>query len=558
MHNRPFFSSLPQREWLNTTAIEHRLTNEGTLDTFDAFHTPKNGKNGKESIMDSGIPEITTERPTYDSTKFEARAATLDKIHTRLQKAATRQMTSPLIEIVGVTWIGKTWLLNEIRARYTKERNYKIENRFTCAALFDLETVEQESAAEIDIYAWYTNFLRRFVPILEQASGEASPPALGILAKEDRLPLDPDELNQVLDSLKQWFANLRQRYFPILLLDSTEKVDTPLLAWLEREILVPFVDGNQALAVTAGRQPIKWREPEIRFYYDLIHLGPLEEWGKRKIPKWIHQEYALGHAGLAAKLYEAFDDPRIGLERAKNFAREDTAFQDKIRTLLGEAISKIVLFQVPDRDIPREQMNLQALLWTISVLRIFNPEILQTMVNRFGPETYHGKSYMFFRQAAFNLIGAQIAAWRAGINDYRVEPLIRRIMANAVRIVDGKEQYLERHKTAEEWYRVALERAPSTAPNKLPELLYHVCMQVKVNEPEELSEIALSETRAILDLGISQNDLDTLFQRFTNQDDADLKELRKDMVEVIGDETYQEIVTALGQALRAAELVPAV
>ncbi len=557
MSNRPFFSSRSQRESLSPLDSEHRLTNVVTLDTFSALYTPKNCKNGKQPMV-SGIPEITTVRPVYDKTKFEARKSILDTLRVCLQDAAAHKLTRPLIEIVGVTWIGKTWLLKEIEERYKKERTIKVGNRLTFASYFDLESVEQKAISESDAFGWYTRFLHSFVPVLEEASGEKRPSALYILQdKQSDLPFDPDELQSVATSLKKWFTDLRERYFPILLLDSTEKIDAPLLAWLEREILVPFVEGEQSLVITAGRQPIKWREPEIRFYSDLIRLGPLEEWGKKDIPDWVHKEYAFGHAGFAAKLYESFQDPRIGLERARNFAREDKEFKDKVRTLLREGISKIVLFEVPDQDIPREQMNLQALLWTISILRIFNPEILQAMVDKFGPETYQGKSYMFFRQAAFNLIGSHIAAWRAGLNDYRVEPLVRRILANAVRIVDGQDEYLKRHKEAEEWYCNSLS---STISNKLPEFLYHYSVRIKQLQPDTLPKNVVAETRALISrqrLREMPTEVDTLIQRLTNQDDDDLKELRQDMLDVVGKETYQELVEVFKETLPTPDLVPA-
>lgn len=521
----------------------------GLTDSNDSIKVGSNGnhqnyENGHKQQMANGIGQ---ERPPYNKEKFEARGKLLDAVKAHLKAASKGELTRPLIEVVGVTWIGKTWLLKHIEENYKRASNERVDGRPTITIYFDLEAVAELEPPKVETYLWYTRFLELIVSAIERASNDTPPKELEILRdRKSDWPLTPDELHRALNSLKRWFVELRHKYFPILLLDSLEKIASTLLAWVESEILLPLVKDNQALVITAGRQPVKWREYEIRFFSDLIRLGALEALGTlgdKGIPKWIHERYALGHPGLAAILYKELQ------------AAPDE--QEVVRTILKEKINEIVLNDVPALDKPGEEMNLQAILWTISVLRIFHPEILKTMVDRFGPDEYRGKSYMFFRQAAFNLVGAHIGAWRAGINDYRVEPLVRRIMANAVLLVDGRDKFLERHATAEEWYRAALASAPSTSPNKLPELLYHYCAIVKVREPEVLSEKAISETRTLLadrDLSVSQNDLDTLWQRFTNHDD-DLKVLQEDMEHVVGKETYQELVNIFREPLPAPEHV---
>jgi hypothetical protein len=539
----------------NTTG----LTNGSNLNKVGSNGNHQNLENGYTKQMAIGIDK---QRPPYDKEKFEARGEILDAVNAHLQEAAQDKPSRPLIEIVGVTWIGKTWLLKHLEENYKRESNERVGNRPTISIYFDLQDVAQLDPSEADTYRWYTRFLERFVPVIERASGDIRPKELEILKeRKSDWPLPPDELQKVLNSLRNWFAALRRGYFPILLLDSLEQIDAALLAWLEYEILVPFVEGKQALIITAGRQQVKWREYEIRFYSDLIRLGVLEEWGTRGdkgVPKWIHERYALGHPGLAAKLSQAFQTTEGGLDgiRALNGTPDE---QTKVGRILEETINEIVLNDVPTQNIPGRQMDLRAILWTIAVLRKFSPEILNAMVDRFGPDLYRGKSYVFFRQASFDLVDCHVAAWRAGINDYRVEPLVRRILANAVRIANGPEAYLERHQAAEEWYRTALQNAPSTASHKLPELLYHYCARVKALEPNALSEKAVSETQALLHdpaLAISQGEVDTLKQRFTNKDDDDLEELRRDMLALVGERTYQKILDVLQEFSPVPEPTP--
>lgn len=561
MSDTSFLSSRP------ASAAQQNIANRtGLTEGNDSI---KVGSNGNHPNFGNGYKmqiagEITTERPPYDKEKFEARGEILDAVSAHLQEAAQDKLTRPLIEIVGVTWIGKTWMLKHLEEKYKSANNARVGNRPTISVYFDLQEVKQLDPSEADTYRWYTRFLERFIPAIQSASGDTGPHELEILkARKSDWPLPPDELQKVLNSLKDWFVALRLRYFPLLLLDSLEQLDAALLAWLEYEILLPFVEGKQALIITAGRQQVKWREYEIRFFSDLIRLGALEEWGTLKdkgVPEWIHERYALGHPGLAAILRQKFESAKGGIDGIH--ALDGTANeQDGVGPILEETINKIVLNDVPTQNIPGKQMNLRAMLWTIAVLRIFSPEVLKAMVDTFGPDLYRNKSYVFFRQASFDLVGCHMAAWRAGINDYRVEPLVRRILANAVRIVNGSDAYLERHQAAEEWYRTALRNAPSTASHKLPELLYHYCARVKLLAPNELSGKAISETRELLydpALAISQGEVDTLIQRFTNRDDDDLKELHQDMLDVVGNETYQEIVNAFKQALPTAELVAAI
>lgn len=547
-------ASVTHQDIANRTGLPD--SNNSTKVSSNGNH--QNFGNGYKQQMANGIEQA---HPPYDKEKFEARDDVLVEVSAHLEKAAKGELTRPLIEIVGVTWIGKTWLLKHIEEIYKRGNNKRVGSRPTIAIYFDLEGVTPLGPSEAETYRWHTRFLKSFVPAIEGASGDRAPQELEVLQRQKPdASLSPDELQGALNALKRWFVDLRRKYFPILLLDTLEKIDSTFLAWLEYEILVPFVEGNQALIVTAGRQQVKWREYEIRFFSDPIPLGALKEWGTlgdKGVPKWIHERYALGHPGLAAKLYEKFQAAPDGLDGVR--ALDGTPDEPKIvGPILQEKINEIVLNDVPATDDPGKQMNLRDILWTISVLRIFSPEILQAVVDNFGPDEYRGKSYMFFRQAAFNLIGRHIAAWRAGISDYRVEPLVRRIMANAVLRSDGRDEFLKMHEIAKDWYRTTLWSAPSTAPYRLPELLYHYCARVKLTDPDNLSEKALSKTRALIEdsgLGISPNDLDKLIQQFTNQDDADLKELRQDMVEVVGEETYQGIVNVFRQALPAPEPV---
>ncbi len=551
MNNAPFFSARPDRAAQAGSQDTTQLTRETSETTFGSNGNRQNSKNGNEMQMAGQKLKVTLRHP-YSPQEFEARGNALDETRLRLEKARANDLTRPLIEIVGVTGIGKTWLLNEIRERY-QESKQTVGVRPARIVYFDFEQVKQENVTDREMYEWFTRFLESFVPKLEEGFG-AKPAAVTKFLRTHKLdpldPLDPDELQEILMLLKQWFTELRNGFFPILLLDSVEEIDAALLAWVEREILVPFVQGNQALVITAGRHAVKWREPEIRFYSDLIHLGPLEEWGKKAIPEWIHEHYSFGHPGLAWRLYKDFQSSEIGLEKVKNLYQEPERETEIVGPILNEAIAEIVLRDVPNQDVPREHMNLQGLLRTISVLRIFNPELTQAMVAQFGPKEYRNKSYMFFRQAAFDLVGSHIAAWRAGLNDYRVEPLVRRIMANALRIRNGQIEFLKRHHAAEEWYRKALSDAPSTAPNKMPELLYHYCVRIKSEKPDSLRERATNESQALVkEFNLSENDVNTLLQRLTDESDQDLQELRQDMLEVVDPETFQEMMNVVHEAL---------
>ncbi len=528
------------------------------------LHNAGNQQNGKNGHKEPMASKINAERPLYVKEKFEARTAILDRVRDYLQAAAGQKLACTLIEIVGVTWIGKTWLLRHIEEYYKRESERRVGERLTIAIYVDLEKVAQPESSEQEAFQWFTRFLRLFISALESASDVKRPNELRTLPRqESALPLDPIELQTALSALSNWFVEIRSRYFPILILDALEKIDASLLAWVEREILIPFNAKNQTLIITAGRAPVKWREPEFRFYSDLIRLGALEEWGKlgdKGVPAWIHERYALGHAGLGAKLYEAFLSSDYGFENIRALSKTPQE-HNVVGPILKKGIDEIVLNDIPAQDIPRQQMNLRALLWAICVLRIFSPETLKVMVEAFGPAEYRDKSYLFFRQAGFYLIGSNVAAWRPGLGDYRVEPLVRRIMSNALRITDGCKEYVERHQTAEKWYREALFEAPSAAPSKLPEALYHFCVQIQLREPAVLSEKTTSEIRAwieLLDLDNSPDDVDKLIHRFKNDaKDGDLEELRRDMIGIVGKETFAKIIEILQEILSPAELEPA-
>ncbi len=511
------------------------------------------------------------ERPPFKEDDFVGRFEERRRIEQRLQEISKRELKRPLVEVVGPTSIGKSWLLSMLRTRYALPADGVRATYPTFSVYLNLADLKQETDEEREqpSPSWIHHFLYLLVHAIAAALRIVLPQQFERL-REPRpaLPLDPIEQTSILDELHNWLKNLWTAYHPIFLIDSTEQADSRELKWLEHEILLPLIQSRQVLVVVAGRKPVQWREPAIRLYYDLWNLEPLKrtEWheqiavGEKRIPLWVHEKYALGHPGMAWYLYdELVKGDLVGKDDAATL--EDTPHFSEI---LEQALRRVVLNDVPYQDIPEVSLNLQDLLFTVGVLRVFNPDVLEHFTHEFGPEIYKAKKYPFFRQAVREMIRNDAVRWSSALEDYTTSaPIIRRVLSSCLKDILGRDIYRTRQEEALKWYEGRLERGSQTAPWSIPEILYHRAKLAQLKEERTIAQV-IQDVLDKLFTQIAPRDtriLDELRERLRDEHDPDVRELNADLRNLLDAESFDNMLNQIEDMIKQREnqanMVPA-
>lgn len=491
-----------------------------------------------------------THRLPYRRDLFVGRRKELDEIHQLITQAHDGKIERPVLEITGSVGLGKTWLLRHIANEYAVDSDTSKQwtGRKPFTAYVDLEKLQEWKQSE---YWLYHHLLRLFISAIPDQLDSRPHEFEALSDPSPDLPLTPDQLDKTLPSLRTWIDSLLPKWVPILLFDSTDKVDPPLvLNWLEQEILAPLAQKRQGLVIVAGRRPMIWREPDIRFHLNLEELGPLADegdvWSSQPIeylgqtihiPRLIHQQYAFGHPGVAATLFLQLQEQGVPVT-ADSLDNTDT----KKRVVASALICA-------ERESLLEGVRpaLHPLLRAVCPLRVFNVTSLQKFAIQFGDASYTSQSRAFFRQAIRDMIEDNVVKWTASLSDYSIIPIVRRVLANAVRVTEGEENFRLRHQKAFDMYCDRLRQEPTTAPWSVPEILYHRAMLASLESQASVEKQVKAELERVLAVPLfprAYKTADDLVNRLKSKD-ADLVELHQDLIDLIGIDTFDEIIQML-------------
>lgn len=509
------------------------------------------GKNGNPSNPQEKTISYISARLPFHKDFFVGRGNEARAISDSVALADRGRIERPIVEIVGPVGLGKTWLLKRLAADYSLDSEPSEETRRkTFSAYVDLADLEEWNGQD---YWWYHHFLRILVSALPKQL-ESFPPELDALRDSiPQVPLAPDQLNRTLGKLGVWLEGLLTKNLPVLVFDSTEKADLAHLNWLEREILVPLAQKRNSLIIVAGRRPVVWREPEIRFHLDLRELGPLLDedstWTRQavlyrnqtiRVPRLIHERYTLGHPGVAAALVTRL--LQRGVRVSDDSLRGPQVEQDVIPSAFADAV-----FAEHDSLLEGVRHDLHPLLRSVCALRLFNATSLQTFAAAFSDrESDKNQSRVFFRQSIREMIEDNVVQWTAALSDYGLIPIVRRVLANVVRVTEGQERFRQRHQTARGMYMDRLGDESTNAPWTVPEILYHTAMLARIDGQAEPGEQAISSLEELQDgllTRLTYKTADDLVNRMKNTGgDRDLDELQRDLVELVGKATLNEII----------------
>lgn len=376
---------------------------------------------------------------THEVQRFVGRSAELREALDQVQ-ALRRGRPAPmcLLNYYGTYGIGKQALLAELLRRASDEPG------LTTILVALPEQPAQERAPALEAKQ---AILRQLADVV----GELPAPAAAADAAADV-------------ALAQAAAALLARPGPALLLVSGEARAAPVLfGWLERGLLLPLVRAGRVAAVVTSRAPLRWREFETRRRAESRALAPLT-------PDETAAQLALGGAD-GARVHAL----ALGLPLANALAQEQIA-GGPAPAAWGAAeeaaLARRFVAAIYERAGPELTPELRCALEVLAVAREFALPLIQALLPAFCDDFGQPRSQSLQLLTIRQLQELDLVTWDQQSLSYQITPLVRRLIASAVRR-ESPARYAAIQAAAAAYYARQLDEVPISRHVHLAELLWH-------------------------------------------------------------------------------------
>ncbi len=359
-----------------------------------------------EPVGQSGVA-LKSRTGVEEQIPFQDREEALEKV----------QSVAPgtLLDIYGVTGIGKTRLLYEVRKRVTDEDRRATVLYVDLGELADLEAGGRPEVLVRSLFEQEPSLVREDWPDLGQVA---------------------DELVKGMDA--------KARDAPVyLMLDTTERlqVDAEFWRWAEEHLLGPLLVREQVRVVAAGRIPAPWRRYEVRRTVELLSLDPLPQ--DDAAQALIREALKLRGVALDKTdedrvvdviLSLSFGHPLLSEQLAEYAAqrpRDLLSDKDRLRGELSEEVDRFIksyLLEGIDDERWREVLQ-----WAC-VLDWFDPTLLRYYFKEMGHKL-GDESDLFFLRAISHMRVQHALTWY-GDKGHIVHGVLRDIMRTNLEIRD--------------------------------------------------------------------------------------------------------------------------
>lgn len=371
---------------------------------------------------------------THDTPRFIGRAGELD---TLLQYVAELKLGAPpqrcLINLCGVHGIGKSALLAALRRRAAGEAGLR--------------------TLSLDLPA--------LPPAHKAPAIEARQAIVRQLAVEAGLPEPTPATDEAAadSDLAALAAGLVEAQAPVLLLVQAEHHSAPaLFGWLERGLL-PLVRADLLVAVITSRAPLRLREFDTRRRSVTWPLAPLS------------LSDTAAQIGLEPAAAAAVYRVTAGLPLANELARRYLAARPTPARWDEADLSREILAALAQRIGPGLTPELRCTLEALSVVREFSLPLLEAVLAFCGEER-RARSQTLQLSTVKQLQELDLICWDQASLSYRVDPVLRRLIAGALRRTNP-ERYATIQRAAVGHYRQMLDEVLVSRHVHLLELLWH-------------------------------------------------------------------------------------
>jgi len=437
--------------------------------------------------MNTHAPESPPERARYEHRYFAARRRELQLFRRKVEEGlAGYPITLPVVHIWGIRGIGKSWLLQEIRQKYTFPAEPKAKGKGAVCTLIDFYRTRFSRREPLAI----ANFLESILQNIKEQLGEQ----WNVISEENQT--FQEELESVKaaegdredSALAECFVvcinQLSKTFVPLLLFDSTEDLSDDDFSWLESHLIEPLARTDRVIIVVAGRKEIpRWRKFGVRQRLKVMELQPFSEGDTQEQLKKRGYDQKLGEIVHSLSFGLPYANQILGeslhtLEPTKDFEEVHRA---EVLALLGEVEGELL------RGIrPEAQRNI---LRTLSTLRKFNIESARELLVQSLGEKYQGKSDVYYLRMFEDLQDTNLVWWSTGKRGYVVGYPLRRIIDLRMQKSELP-TFRRRHKAAQKFYEMRAKKNPHDCGPTLLEALYHLSNKLVGERPDEMQQEA--------------------------------------------------------------------
>jgi hypothetical protein len=264
-------------------------------------------------------------------------------------------------------------------------------------------------------------------------------------------------------ALAQAAAGLAARRGPTLLLIGADSRGTPaLFGWVERGLLLPLVRAGKAAALITSRTPLRWREFDTRRRAESRELAPLTA------------AETAAQLGLSPEQAAPIQALTCGLPLANALAQEELASGrgPEYWGAHGAALARRIVATIYERAGPGLTPELRCALEVLAVAREFALPLIQALLPPFCPEFAQPRSQALQLATIRQLQELDLVTWNQQSLSYQITPLVRRLVASAVRR-EAPERYARIQRAAAAYYARQLDEVPISRHVHLAELLWH-------------------------------------------------------------------------------------
>jgi radical SAM protein with 4Fe4S-binding SPASM domain len=282
--------------------------------------------------------------------------------------------------------------------------------------------------------------------------------ALDRYRQAEEVHLRQERRKRVVEAFLGYLNELLEKGPMVVLFDTTDQVDTEVIAWLEENVISPLCLTGRCVIIWTGRFPQRWKRFEVRRRVASEKVEPLPlKATKEQVGPAGARIYRLtyGHPMGNEEVAEAIHDYQARGQEADE--------HDLVNVLVDRVIDRYVMKNI--------EPELNAACRILAVVRQFDVVILRRLLSQFV-DAFKDMREALYLGLVGRLTETHLVEWDSLRKGYALDPTLRRILPLHLRY-DQPERYLQVNREAAAIYAEWIERVRENRSVYVLERLYH-------------------------------------------------------------------------------------
>jgi hypothetical protein len=412
------------------------------------------------SLLTANPIFVQNHRP-YQEDLFVNRQDEVEKITDKIRLLQAEQPVSQsVINYWGIEGIGKSWLLNFLKDKFSYSRNIIYNKIPTFAVLYNFRDMDAGDG------------LSRFA---RDVSSQVLEQLKSVLPSEAKPRLESANKSGNLEVLSDSILVLTKNFTPLILLDHADNVPAGTWDEIEKTLFEPIVTTGRVLIVVAGRRQMpRWKRFEVRRRLMEAHNSQIKPFDKQGVIRQVEKR----HVPISADLLYPYTagNPHIVDAFVQNI-QEWTKDSEKVRIdknwIEENKKSFLDVLQLSESELTRGVAGrLRQPLFAVVPLRFFRLEAMRHMLIGQNAK-FKSEPEGYFLQLVRSLDQeTEIVWWEREKRAYVTSEVVRKLI-NRSKYLEAPRDYEASHKQAFEMYQQWADDSPKTSDEFIIEMLFH-------------------------------------------------------------------------------------